>query len=317
MKKWKKDCSKRKIYKLVCAAAAAVFLLCGFFLLNEFLIQPGLADQSARNLKGIVDSGSADADSTASPSSGAKDRLSALQKVNPDLVGWITIPNTVIDLPVLQARKSAPDFYLDHDYNKNYTAFGSIFADCSTPVLDPGSKCVILYGHSLLSGRMFTQLSRYKSLDFYKTVPVFSFDTVEGKSQWKVISVFVTNTLPSQGKPFQYIRSSFTGDSDYLNFVYQLRIRSIYNTGVSFNAGDKILLLSTCSYEFKDFREVVAARWVRQGESTSVALNQAAYNSKTVYPDCWYQKYGGTKPFWPESYEQALKNGILSWKEYG
>jgi len=162
---------------------------------------------------------------------------------------------------------------------------------------------------------MFTQLKNYKTLDFYKSTPTFVSDTVDDQSQWKVLSVFVTNTLPEQGEPFNYMKTSFKDDNDYLNFVYQLRIHSIYNTGVSLNAKDKILLLSTCSYEFTDFREVVVARRVRAGESDSVKTDHTTYNSRVLYPDCWYRKNSGTRPVWPSTYEQAVKNKVLSWGE--
>lgn len=325
---WRGDSKKQIVYKLISLFAVCVFLVCAAWILNDLVIQPAIVDKSQQDIQAIyyaADSSASAANAkpagatvSAPPERDAQGRLVRfvnLQKVNPDIVGWIKIPNTIIDLPVLQADKKNPEFYLNHDYNRKYAFFGSIFADCNTPVAGGQSRSVILYGHSLNSGRMFTQLNQYKSLDFYKTTPVFTFDTVDGQYQWKIISVFLTNTLPEQGEPFNYLRTDFKNDSDYLNFVYQLRIRSLYNTGVSFNADDKLLLLSTCSYEFTDFREVVAARRVRPGESDTVDVQRAEWNSKVLYPDCWYKKNGGTKPSWPKTYEQAKKNNMLSWGE--
>lgn len=327
---WKGDSAREVLYKTIFLAASAVFLVCAGILVNEYLIEPMRNDSEQQDLRSIYyedskpSASSADggdsqpAASSAPPERDAQGRLIRfinLQKINPDIVGWIKLPNTVIDLPVLQAGKSQPEFYLDHDYNKKPSKYGSIFADYRAPVTDKKSKSVILYGHSLRSGRMFTQLDKYKSLDFYKQNPVFSFDTAQGESQWKIISVFVTNTLPEQGEIFDYMKTSFKNDSDYLNFAYQLRIRSLLNTGVSFNANDKLLLLSTCSYEFDDFREVVVARKVRDGESAAVDTDAAVQNPKTLYPDCWYRKNGGKKPQWPAAYEQAVKQKLLSWGE--
>ncbi len=309
----RKETGKRKkFYRAVSLAAAAAFFLCVCWLAFEFLVQPRLEDRSQDELREAYRSGISSAPSGAP---GKPDRLGALKKISPDLAGWITVPRTGIDLPVVQAAASAPEFYLTHDYRGQASSYGCVFAGCRAPVGDSDSRSVILYGHSLLSGRMFTRLKDYKSLDFYKTSPLIFFDTGKGPEKWIILSVFVTNTLPEQGKPFDYTKSRFAGDGDYLNFVYQLRIRSLYNTGVSFNARDRILLLSTCSYEFKDFRQVVVARRVRAGENVSGAADRAAGNPKVLYPDCWYEKYGGKKPDWPATYEQAKKENLLSWRE--
>lgn len=326
---WKGDSKKLIFYKMISLAAVCVFLVCAALLINDLAIQPMLSDKEQQDIKKIYYENAPSFASSASQSSetptssaqperdtqGRLVRFVNLQKVNSDIVGWIKIPNTIIDLPVLQASTNRADFYLTHDYNKNYSFYGSIYADCHAPAAGGKSRSIILYGHSLNSGRMFTQLKNYKELNFYKATPAFTFDTVDGQSQWKVISVFLTNTLSEQGEPFNYMKTIFKNDSDYLNFVYQLRIRSIYNTGVSFNANDKIVLLSTCSYEFTDFREVVVARKVRAEESDTVNTDHAEYNNKALYPDCWYKKNGGTKPLWPSTYEQAVKEKVLSWDE--
>lgn len=326
---WKGDSRKAVVYKILSLLAVLVFLGSAGYLLNDLVIQPAIADREQQDIKKLYypepqpassasQSQSETAVSSAPPERDAQGRLIRfvqLQKVNPDIVGWINIPNTIIDLPVLQANAKDPEFYLDHDYNKNYSKFGSIFADAKSKAADGKTKSTILYGHSLNSGRMFTQLNKYKDYSFLKQNPVFTFDTVKDTSQWKIISVILTNTLPDQGVPFNYMRTDFKSDGDYLNFVYQLRIRSLFNTGVSFRADDRILLLSTCSYEFTDFREVVVARRVRSGESTAVDETHILYNNKAVYPDCWYKKYGGSRPQWPDTYEQAVKNKVLAWSE--
>ncbi len=316
------------IFRFFTLFFGCVFLICAAVLLNDLVLQPAAADRAQQAITKVyyADSSSPETESAASetpvPSApserDAQGRLLdflQLQKINPDIAGWIKISNTDIDLPVLQADSANPEFYLDHDYNKNPSKFGSIFADSGSIIGDNKSRSILLYGHSLNSGRMFTELNRYKNYGFLKANPTFTFDTADGSSQWKILSVLLTNTLPDQGQPFDYLKTEFKNDSEFLNFVYQLRIRSLFNTGVSFQASDKILLLSTCSYEFQDFREVVVARKVRDEESAAVDTAKILYNNKTVYPDCWYKKNGGEKPVWPATYEQAFKNRVLSWGE--
>ena len=151
------------------------------------------------------------------------------------------------------------------------------------------------------------------SLDYYKEHPTFEMDTVKYNGDWKIFSVFKTNTLSSQGEPFNYLRTSFSSDSDFLNFIYQMEIRSMFNTGVDVSADDQIVLLSTCSYEMDGFRTVIAARKVREGEDTTVDTSKVTWNSTVLYPDGWYSAKGGTKPQHPATFEEALAQGKINW----
>lgn len=298
---------KNIITKLLMLVFGMAFLVCAVLLLLDLVILPAIADKQQKEFKNIYYSDISSQPGETQPNHG----FSGLEKVNPNIVGWIKIPNTRIDFPVMQANKENPDFYLSHDCKDQYSKFGSIYADAQSPVSEPNQKSIILYGHTLNSGRMFTDLKKYKSFNFYKANPVFTFNTVNSSQRWKIISVFLTNTLSQQGVPFNYIRTEFKDNNDYLNFVYQLRIRSLYNTGVSFEAKDKLVLLSTCSSEFTGFRLVIAARKVRDGETDMVDTTLMSYNSNALYPDCWYQKYGGKKPTWPNNYQQAAKEKML------
>ena len=34
-----------------------------------------------------------------------------------------------------------------------------------------------------------------------------------------------------------------------------------------------------------------------------------------IYPDIWYRQYGGAKPSWPDTYEEAKEQNLLTWSE--
>lgn len=241
--------------------------------------------------------------------------FSVLQKeVNPDIIGWIQIPNTVIDYPVLQSGKENPEYYLFRDYKKQETKYGSIFLNAANTISKnkSTSKSLTLYGHHMNDGSMFGELLRYGELEFYKSAPVITFDTHREKGKWKIISIFKANTLQEQGDPFPYVREKFSDEEDFLNFVHQVKIRSIIETGVTVNENDQLLVLSTCSYEHKDFRTVVVARKVRKGESCKVNTDIATYQTSPLYPDCWYTN-SGEKPIYPEFFLQAMEQNSTDW----
>lgn len=80
--------------------------------------------------------------------------LSELRSRNPDCIGWITVPGTGVDYPVMQTVND-PEYYLRHNFNKEASDYGVPFLDhrCS---LDGGN--LILYGHNKWDGSMFTPL---------------------------------------------------------------------------------------------------------------------------------------------------------------
>lgn len=223
-------------------------------------------------------------------------KFSELSKINSEICGWITVPGTRIDYPVLQGNKNETHFYLDHNYKREKSKYGSIFLDPICQLSENPKNCVI-YGHHMADGQMFADLMKFSSLDFYKQNPLISFETIKDRNaKWKIFSVFKTNTLASQGKIFYYVVSDFADNNSFLDYVSQIRKRSLLDIPVDVNENDKLITLSTCSYEFQDFRTVVVARRVRNGEDEAVDTSLASEAKNPLMPECWYKKHGGSPP---------------------
>ncbi|EGP9899719.1 class B sortase, partial [Listeria monocytogenes] len=92
-----------------------------------------------------------------------RDELRDLQKLNKDMVGWLTIADTEIDYPILQSTDN--DYYLHHNYKNEKARAGSIFKDYrnTNEFLD---KNTIIYGHNMKDGSMFADLRKYLDKDF-------------------------------------------------------------------------------------------------------------------------------------------------------
>ncbi|MBQ2470655.1 MAG: class B sortase [Ruminococcus sp.] len=225
-----------------------------------------------------------------------------LQSINPEIVGWIYINDTKIDYPVLwhKGDDMYSQYYLNHNYKGDWDSYGTIFLDYrATDGTD--SKNVVMHGHHMNDGSMFGNLMNYAgmsgNLDFYKEAPVVEFDTPKANGKYKIISIFKTNTLSSQGEFFNYLRCcDFQNDKDFMNYVYNVRIRSLINCPVTVNEDDELITLSTCSYEFTNFRTVVVARRVRIGEDAEVDVDKAEINDNAVWPQVYYNSRGGTRP---------------------
>lgn len=221
---------------------------------------------------------------------------------NNDLVGWITVPNTAINHPVMQSDDN--EFYLRHDFYKNYLRRGTIFMDYRNS-FDPFDKNTILYGHNYLDSTMFSDLEKYKDIEFYKTAPVIEFNTIYRDYKWKVFAVFLTTASPEldNGYVFNYIYPFMT-DENFAEFIAEVDKRSLYHTDVEVLPTDKILTLSTCTRDMdlssrkqEDARCVVMARLVRDGESEEVNVSVATVNENPKYPQLWYDKFGLSNPY--------------------
>jgi sortase B len=176
----------------------------------------------------------------------------SLLKVNPDVVGWITIENSKINYPVVQAKDN--EYYLKNNFENQYSKHGSIFVDYRNEnLLDfwNAEKNIVIYGHNLRDGTMFNDLELYKEENYFNSNQMISFDIFPHQYKWQAFSAYVTDT------DFDYIQTDFKNDTEYSNFIKSISEKSWYKTDTIPDSNDIILTLSTCSYEFEDARFVV------------------------------------------------------------
>lgn len=88
-----------------------------------------------------------------------------LYEQNNDLVGWICIEDTKINYPVMQSIDE-PNFYLKHGFDKAYTNYGCPYVGESCDVNKPSDN-LIIYGHHMKNGSMFSDLEKFKKKDFW------------------------------------------------------------------------------------------------------------------------------------------------------
>ena len=219
---------------------------------------------------------------------------------NPDTAGWITMPNTNINNVVVQTDNN--DYYLDKDFNGNYSIAGQLYIDYRCIANDYNenqSDNIIIYGHNQADGSMFGTLKKYKikkdntrNFDFYLENPTFTFSNLYEEYTYKIIAMFVIEVEPYQtrdGVIFDYHNYvNFTKKKTFAAFEENVLARTAVNTGVDFNEDDKFITLSTCSNEFEPSRLVVIGRRVRDGESPEVNISLAEINTDMVEPDYSY-----------------------------
>lgn len=219
-----------------------------------------------------------------------------LYAINQDLVGWVKIPNSTIDMQVVQAGDNQT--YLKTDFYGNYSRYGCPYMDYRN---DPKylNQNTIIYGHHMSDGLVFADLKKYKTIDGFKESPIMEFDTLYRSYKFKIYAVMITNSKEEDdnGYIFNYTVPDFGSEANFTSYIAAVDERKLYTTGVDIQPDDKLLTLSTCTYEFSDARLVIIGRMVRDGEDASVDTTLAVANPNPRYPQAWYDKNGKTNPF--------------------
>lgn len=221
--------------------------------------------------------------------------FSGLYQINQDIVGWLSIDDTNINYPVVQTNDN--DYYHRLSFEGDYSLYGVPFVDYRVD-LKNSSTNTIIYGHNIKNDeQMFNPLVHYSDVDFYKKHPIVNFHTIYGEKKYKIFAMFIANASPTHGEVFPYHNFVDATDiSEIQEYIYNVQIRSLLNTGVDVLPSDELLTLSTCTYEFENARFVVLARLLRDGEDETIDKSQVSKANNPLMPDIWYELYGGEKP---------------------
>ena len=184
-------------------------------------------------------------------------RLQEQYEKNPDLAGWLTIPGTRIDYPVMYSPDE-PERYLHANFEVSYSFAGLPFIDAAC---DPESGNRIIYAHNMLDGSMFRTLLKYQQKDFWQRNPVISFNTLYEEQEYEVVAAFYDKVYKKSDTNFKFYQFYDTSDqSSFDEAMAYYREHALYDTGVTAQCGDLFLTLVTCAYQTENGRFVVVAR---------------------------------------------------------
>ena len=184
-------------------------------------------------------------------------RFLELYQKNPDLAGWLTIPGTRIDYPVMYSPDE-PERYLHANFEVSYSFAGLPFIDAAC---DPESGNRIIYAHNMLDGSMFRTLLKYQQKDFWQRNPVISFSTLYEEQEYEVVAAFYDKVYKKTDTNFKFYQFYDTSDqSRFDEAMAYYREHALYDTGVTAQCGDLFLTLVTCAYQTENGRFVVVAR---------------------------------------------------------
>ena len=197
---------------------------------------------------------------TASPELSAEVRQSLIdsaQSLNtayPNAIGWLYIPDTVINYPVMQSDDNF--YYLDHAYDGSPLKAGSVYLDyrCEGRFQNPIN---IVYAHNMKNGSMFAQITRFKNDSFFESHKYGWLATPEAVYRIDFFSLAVAD----------WHDDLYKGDTSISEWIPHIYDKSAVSREMTYTADDRFVSFSTCSYEFENARNILTGKLVEVKEA--------------------------------------------------
>ena len=180
-----------------------------------------------------------------------KANFEALAEINPDVVGWLSLEDTVINYPIVQGSDN--EYYLHHLFTKEYNNTGCIFMDVDN-AKDFSDLNTVLYAHHMRNGSMFAELEGYRAQEYYDTHRELVLQTPSGNYLVEPFAGLLTDGYSD------YIQIGFQDSDSFLSYVNQMRSQSTFQADGTITAEDRILTMSTCRYDVDNGRYAVFAK---------------------------------------------------------
>lgn len=181
-----------------------------------------------------------------------------LYELNADFFGWLTIPDTRVDYPVMYNARN-PLAYLGHDFYGRFSYAGVPYVDSDC---DPDGNFYLVYGHKMKDGSMFADLVVYEDQAFWENHKTITFDTLYEERTYEVVMAIKARVLDKEEKDgFRYYYyTSLDTEDEFDEYIEQAKELACYDTGVDVSFGDELLVLSTCYHYTRNGRFVLIAK---------------------------------------------------------
>lgn len=183
-------------------------------------------------------------------------------EANKDIYSWIYIPGTGIDYPVLQHPEEM-DYYLKHNIDGRNGYPGCIYTQRMNNK-DWTDKNTVIYGHNMGNGTMFAHLHNYEDVVFFEENPYVYIYTEDTLRAYQIFAAY-------EYSDWNLLYTDTSTDESYLRYLDSIfeneGFNNNFDTGVEFDARDRIITLSTCIKNKDTRRYLVQAVLVAEESS--------------------------------------------------
>ncbi|MCC0684322.1 class B sortase [Clostridioides sp. ZZV14-6345] len=168
-----------------------------------------------------------------------------LSKINKDFKFWISIDNTNINYPVVQSKDNS--YYLDKNFYKENSISGTLFMDYRNKTLN---------GHNMKNNTMLNNLNKFKDDNFFKENNQIKITMNGKKFLYNIFSVYIVDS------DYDYLKTNFDRQLEFQNYINTITSKSLHKSPIKLNSSNKIVTLSTCTYEFDNARIVIHGKLI-------------------------------------------------------
>lgn len=169
------------------------------------------------------------------------EEIASLITLNEDVTGWLNVPGTAIDYPVLLGEDNL--YYLKHTVKNTSSDYGSIFMNYTNNG-DYSDDNTVMFGHNFTgTSVMFSDLNLISTDNWLSNTDNYTItiDTLYENLEYEIFSFYIIDITTD------YLQTNFANVLDRNNFYIMLTERSEYDFGIEVDEKDKIITLSTCS----------------------------------------------------------------------
>lgn len=175
--------------------------------------------------------------------------FTSLLQQNPDTVGWIRVPDTNIDYPVVQSPDN--QYYLHKSFDRKDSVYGTIYLDADSKADFRGWNNPV-YGHHMKDGSMFRDVVKFKDQAFFETHRYFEIYTPERVIHLKTLACYYSDSSGIVRK------TAFQSQASFDKWVRE-RLEPCAFAEIPEASLDSMFVLVTCSYEQNDARTLLFA----------------------------------------------------------
>lgn len=185
----------------------------------------------------------------------------ALREQNPDVVGWIYMPGTSIDYPIVQGETD--EEYLRKDFKGEeglIVSKGAIFLSVVNDS-DFSDKNNFIYGHNMNDDTMFAHILQMADQDLFDEARTFFILTPECNYRCKTLALDIVEATETE-----LIQTSFVDDEAFASYIAERVSRSVVDPGDSIDSSSvsKLFTLITCGDDYATTRAVLTGGVVEQ-----------------------------------------------------
>lgn len=176
-----------------------------------------------------------------------------LKDINKDYKMWIQVEGTSINYPVVQGEDN--EYYLKHDFYNNINSSGSIFVDYKNNIKE--DKNIIIYGHNMKNKTMFHPLMNFKEEGFFNENKYITVTINNKEYKYEIFLSYLIDANKDE------LKISFSSDDEFFNYIKEIKNKALYKRKIHMEKEDKIITLSTCSYEGESTRMVICGKLIK------------------------------------------------------